>query len=93
MNLNETILYNLSEILLCLVLMFWGIFALFKSEKLVSFYLAIMTKLNPTNFLLKRTKKNIEKEKFYFNLKLCGMVAILLSLIFLISDIYRIIKV
>jgi hypothetical protein len=74
-----------------LALLLTGVFAVFQPKKWINFYLLCLGKKTSTNFYLKFLEKTKQKW-FYFNLKLCGIVAILMALFILIVTINAIIN-
>ena len=71
--------------------MIMGIFAVFRTEKLKEFYLSKLNRKNPSNLYIKYMKyvKRMSEKKWYnMNLKVCGIVAILMSLLCLFMTIH-----
>jgi hypothetical protein len=71
--------------LVALILLSVGFFAVFKPKKLID----LMTSLVKNNSLNERLQVNkmIEKRWFYPNLRLCGVLLILMSIVLLIINI------
>ena len=73
-------IYIITILISCLLMVF-GVFALFKTKNLINFYMKLMTKNNSSNIRLEYLKEMSEKKWFLFNIKLCGVLIILATLL------------
>jgi hypothetical protein len=92
MNTFNSFLASFLSLIVSLALLAFGIFAVFKSQKLMNFYFSIIPKNNSSNLYFELLKKASEKKWFLFNLKLCGTLTILMALVFLFFTLSAIIS-
>ena len=75
---------SLFLLIISIGLFIFGFFSIFRTKKLVDFYLSIIMKKGSSNAYSEMFKRLTEKRWFYFNIKLCGILCILMGIVFLI---------
>jgi hypothetical protein len=93
MNSSNSFLTYFLTILFALILLSFGFFSIFRSEKLMNSYInAIKEKNNYSNIHSKLLEKKIKNKWFYFNLRLVGIVIMVVALVMLFYTINVIIR-
>jgi hypothetical protein len=77
-------IYLLTTLISCMLL-FFGVFAVFKTKDLINFYMRLMMKNNSLNIRFSYLKEMIEKKWFLINMKLCGVLIIIVALLSLFA--------
>jgi hypothetical protein len=90
MNLFKTYIICFLSLIISLALMLWGFFAVFQTKKLINFHMSTLTRNKSSNFeFLKRMS---EKKWYYFNIKICGVIAVLMAFLLIFVIIHAIIN-
>jgi hypothetical protein len=82
----------LAGLLSSLFLLLLGLLLIFKPQRVINFYMYSMTKNDPSNAQYETYKKKYERKSFYFNLKLLGILFMILGFALCIHVVNNIIK-
>ena len=91
MGLSDILLIILSG-LISIALFIYGLFAVFKTQQLIDYNLSVMRKSRLAVFGLKFQERISRKKWYYLNIKFCGVLVMLVSLLIMFAVINAFIK-
>ena len=82
------IFWVISGTLVPIGLFIYSFFATFKTGRLIDYNLSVMRRNTRSTFLLRYQERLLKKKWIYLNTKICGVVGMLMALLFLFAIIH-----